>query len=802
MATIGNLFVKIGADTKPMEKSLAEAKGRLGQWAASIGGIAMGAGGMLASVLPGDLGAGAARVMSAMQGIANVAGSGSKLVGQFGGAMGLLANPMAATVLAATGVVVAVAAVGTALVMATLKAAKLGDQLKETADELGTTAENFQRLEYIGTAAGAGPEKIRASITKMQFALANAVQGSAEASKSFQKLGLDVNKLSNMDATMAFEQILGKIRELPTHTEKVKALRDIFGKGGSGLAGMVKLSAEELAQLNQEAAAFTIKEGSVQALASLQDSIDTLGLAFERLLAEVMAPLAPMIQMVTDYLKDMLAQNADRLVSGMSEFVMLLAEGIDAVRPLWEGFMGVFNVLQAINAFIVSTFLRVMAEVVGLVANIIELLNYIPGVELPTGGFERAAELMKKISSAGFASGAQDMSDAAERFSTAGSLMAQQASGQAGSMVAAALAFEQARRKATADPATGSQEAPPPVVDPEQLKRAEEVAKILEKMREDAERIGKTDAQLLEGQLSKLGATAAQIDEALALQKQLADAKAADQAAADQAKMQEKLAARMDEMRRKVDDFGKSAEELAAAQLQAMGATQEQIDEAIRLQQELSAMEAAAKNAEEIESILADVTRAADEAGKSEAELLRMRLEALGATQEQIDKAMGALRDTNVGNILRDLEDQAKRATMSERELLEEKLRAAGATAEEIEKGLALQEKIDAAKKKDGAADGKGGSGSGPESVQTALGSIKLPGMVDSVKIAEEQLDVGYASSAMLERIAGATEASAIAAAAAEQGGSAATGERLEDQTVSLLKQIEANTRAFAGVLT
>ena len=63
MATIGNLFVKIGADTKPMEKSLAEAKGRLGQWANSIGGIAMGAGGMLASVLPGDLGAGAARII-------------------------------------------------------------------------------------------------------------------------------------------------------------------------------------------------------------------------------------------------------------------------------------------------------------------------------------------------------------------------------------------------------------------------------------------------------------------------------------------------------------------------------------------------------------------------------------------------------------------------------------------------------------------------------------------------------------------------------------------------------------------
>jgi hypothetical protein len=801
MATIGNLFVRIGADTKPMEKSLAEAKGRVSQWATSIGGIAMGAGGMLASILPGDLGAGAARVMSAMQGIANVAQSGSKVVGQFGGAMTLLANPMTAVVLGGAAVAVAVAAVGTALVMATLKAAKLGDQLKETADELGTTAENFQRLEYVGTAAGAGPEKIKTSITKMQFALANAAQGSAEASKSFEKLGLDVGKLSTMDATKAFEEIIGKIRELPTHTEKVKALRDIFGKGGTGLAGMVKLSAEELDQLNKEAAAFTIKEGSVQALASLQDSVDTLGLAFERLMAEVMAPLAPMIQMVTDTIKDMLAQNADSLVSGMSEFVMLVAEGLDAVRPLWEGFMGIYNVLQSINGFLMGSILRVLSEVVGIVANLIELLNYIPGIEIPTKGFERASELMRRISDKGFAAAAQDMDDAAERFSTTGTLLAQQAAGQAGSFALAALAFEKARREATADPATASQAAPPAIVDPEQLKRAEEVAKILEKMRDDAEKIGKTDAQLLEAQLSKLGATSAQIQEALQLQQQMTDAKAAEEAAAEQAKQQEKLAARLDDMRRKVDDFGKSADELAAAQLRSLGATQEQIDEAIRLQQELTAMESAAKNAAEIESILADVTRAADEAGKSEAELMRMRLEALGATQDQIEAAMGALRDTQVGNILRDLEDQAKRATMSERELLEEKLRAAGATAEEIERGLALQEQIDAAKAKDGKSGGAGGGG-GPDSVQTALGSIKLPGMVDSVKLAEEQLDVGYASVEMLERIAGATEASALATAAAQPGGSHATGERLEDQTVSILKQIEANTRAFAGVLT
>jgi hypothetical protein len=848
MATIGNLFVKIGADTKPMEKSLAEAKGRLGQWAASIGGIAMGAGGMLASVLPGDLGAGAARIMSGLQGIANVAQGGSKFVAMFGDSIALLANPFTAAALAATAAGVAIAAVGAAIVMATLKAAKLGDQLKETADELGTTAEGFQRLEYIGTAAGAGPEKIRASITKMQFALASAAQGSQESAKAFERLGLDIGKLNTQDATAAFEQIIGKIRELPTHTEKVKALRDIFGKGGAGLAGMVKLTAEEMEQLNKEAAAFSIREGSVQALASLQDSVDTLGLAFQRLLAEAVAPFAPLLQKVTDGLKELLSQNADDLYQAMSGLARLTAAFIDGLRPAYELLMGILNVLQTINGFVAGVMLDVIGKVLRTILGIVETINLIPGIEIPTAGLESLTGLADKLKTDAFNRSAQDFNDAGDRFAAFATSWLANAKGEAGELAKALEAFEAARKKAAEAPAAAA--APAPVIDPKAIAKAEEVGKIISKLRDDIANVGALPEQMLERQLSTLNATQAQIAEAITLQKQLNEAQskaenakqitktiedlaskydrlvlseetmlelelrrlgateAQVKAAEDYARAikdaenANKITAQLEEMRKKVDEFGKSASELAAAQLASLGATQAQIDEAIRLQGELAAMETAANNAAEVERILEDVARAADDAGKSEMELMRRRLEALNATEDQISKALGALRDTQVGNMLRDLEDQAKRATMSERELLEERLRAAGATAEEIAKGLALQDKIDASKEKSAAKEDKAAA-AGPDSVQTALGSIKLPGMMSSVRIAEQQLDVQSTSARMLEQIAGATATtSSLMAAAAEQGGSRNTGTMLEDQTLSVLKQIEANTRAFAGVLT
>ncbi|CAB4203232.1 hypothetical protein UFOVP1379_1, partial [uncultured Caudovirales phage] len=276
MATIGNLFVKIGADVQPMVKGLADAQGRVAQWGKSVAGVATGVGGVIASIIPGEMGAMASRAMSGVQGLMNVFQSGSKLAAVFGDGLALLANPLGLIVLGAAAAGAAVLALGAIIVGMTLKAAKLGDRLKETADELGTSAEAFQKLEYIGTAAGAGPEAIKHSLTKMQMALASAAGGSKESGEAFKKLGLDLEKLGNMDPSAAFQAVISKIQEIPAHADKVKALRDIFGRGGAGLAGMVKLSADELAQLNKEAAAFTIREGSVQALASLQDSVDTL----------------------------------------------------------------------------------------------------------------------------------------------------------------------------------------------------------------------------------------------------------------------------------------------------------------------------------------------------------------------------------------------------------------------------------------------------------------------------------------------------------------------------------------------
>ena len=142
MATIGNLFVTVGANVAPLQKGLGEAEKSIKGFASQMLGTTMGVAGIISSVLPGAAGQAASRIMSGLQGVQSVVGKLGGLAQSLGP---LLANPFVIAGVAIAAVAISIAAVIGGIVMMTMKAAALADRLKETTDEVGTTAENFQK---------------------------------------------------------------------------------------------------------------------------------------------------------------------------------------------------------------------------------------------------------------------------------------------------------------------------------------------------------------------------------------------------------------------------------------------------------------------------------------------------------------------------------------------------------------------------------------------------------------------------------------------------------------------------------
>lgn len=116
---------------------------------------------------------------------------------------------------------------------------KAGDELGETAAQLGTSAQELQRWQYGAKFAGVEAEKFNTSLRTIQKNAGEAAGGGAAAAE-FKSLGVEL-KDSNGNLkdgiTLMREAGLG-MSKLKTHTERVAVAQKIFGRAGSALLPM------------------------------------------------------------------------------------------------------------------------------------------------------------------------------------------------------------------------------------------------------------------------------------------------------------------------------------------------------------------------------------------------------------------------------------------------------------------------------------------------------------------------------------------------------------------------------------
>lgn len=121
-------------------------------------------------------------------------------------------------------------------------------------------------------------------------------------------------------------------------------------------------------------------------------------------------------------------------------------------------------------------------------------------------------------------------------------------------------------------------------------------------------------------------------EQTAAIERQFAAAMAAKEAA--------KIDSVLGSIERRREEFGLSEVELLRRELQALGAEASQVERAVALSSEMTRLEENANRLKEIEEILGELREASATEGLSQAQLLERRLRALGATAEQIAEAM------------------------------------------------------------------------------------------------------------------------------------------------------------------
>lgn len=754
-------------------------------------------------------------------------------------------------------VAVAVAAVAaTAGLLALAKAAaKRMDQLKDEATASGMSVEGLQRLKYTYHELGVAEGVATMASQRLALSLEEAVRGGEEAREKFARLGIDYKQIAAMSPDDALQATIEKLRGLGSARQRVAALKDLFGRQGMGMAAAVNATNEELATAQERASKLVLPEAMVKDLADTNDAVEAMGHAFENVKTMLGSTFSGVLRDLADTLFDMMTTDTQALMGGLQSIALVCAVIYDVIALVVNALRFVWNLVQAIAGIVVSA----LAAAFSAVAKVVQAIAY--GVEWLAGSDHAISQGIGNAASTAWAT-AEEAAKAAGQ----DTLEAFQAGLDAVNPNATVAVIEQIGQSWEKTQATVGQ---PIEVSPELDKsKVKEIERTMQSLRDKAAQLQfGEDATTLKS-LEGLGASQSQIDEARALQdsikameaqKSIAEqiASAEDEiakatmttyeytakkamlegATEDQARalasMQAQLetvqkqkqaiedtASTLNELRNKVDAIGKSEQDVLAAKLAQNGATQEQINEAMRLQGILDAS-AMDKSLQDHFSKLNDRLL---EAQDNERALLEQQLRNMGLTgdalagavqksldiEKQITAAEKAAADRKqVEDTLAELTSEFQDIGLDEVGKLVRDLQKAGASQADIEKAVGMKKAIDAAggDKKD-AAEGV------TDSVSTAIGNLTLAGtIVDDSAWQDDLLAESMTQAELLAQIA---ENTARAPADGVQAGAslatvpAVRGiDRSEtdlaailQQSLAELKAINTNTKAFSEVLS
>jgi hypothetical protein len=228
--------------------------------------------------------------------------------------------------LAAVGALVGIGVAAAGLVLAlgglVLNSATAADELVVLSQKSGIGVERLQELAYVGDQVGTSQETIVGSMTKLtrnmgtaskQVEDYNAKLAEAEAAgtdladvtmgdaaAAFQELGISVTDANGnlRDSEDVFNEAITALGDIENATERDTLSMALFGKSAQELNPLIEAGADQIAALSQEAndMGAVMGEDSVNALAGMADTVDSVKASFGGLLGNLAVMVLPGFQ--------------------------------------------------------------------------------------------------------------------------------------------------------------------------------------------------------------------------------------------------------------------------------------------------------------------------------------------------------------------------------------------------------------------------------------------------------------------------------------------------------------------------
>lgn len=224
------------------------------------------------------------------------------------------------------------------------------DKLAKTSKKLGVEIEALQKLQFQAKVTGVSVETLNMALQRAVRRIAEAAQGTGEAVKALEELGLDAKALARLSPDKQFEKIAGAMKNIGNQGDKVRLAMKLFDSEGVALVNTLN---SNLAQTGAEFDSLGVAISKQQAVAveAFNDAQTKLSTVWDGFKMQLTAAVAPALEMLLEktlaFIKQMggiepIAKSvASAVITGVSGMIKAFQFLGKVVAAIQGGFMQV-----------------------------------------------------------------------------------------------------------------------------------------------------------------------------------------------------------------------------------------------------------------------------------------------------------------------------------------------------------------------------------------------------------------------------------------------------------------------------
>ena len=227
------------------------------------------------------------------------------------------------------------------------------DSLAKTSRAIGISVTELQRLRHAASIGGVESKALDKAMQKLAINISDVAGGTGEAKEAFERYGISAKNIDG--STRSVTDVLGQaataLQSMKNETDRASFVYDLFGARGAKVINMLKDGKDAMEAMKREADALglVMSQSLIEGVEDANDSIARLTAYIGNVFHRVVATLAPIIEDVTNKLRNFIQIKIDK-EGGIAAFAVKIAKGFeDLYYQAVAAFKAVSNLFAKFN---------------------------------------------------------------------------------------------------------------------------------------------------------------------------------------------------------------------------------------------------------------------------------------------------------------------------------------------------------------------------------------------------------------------------------------------------------------------